>query len=153
MITSGQYGNVTWVTDADTGTSIALDTVPAAGWANVFHLTKWDLDRGVKSSKYLSTSTGGNERTISGGKTASGSMETVVDANAPDMALLNPGDRVRLRLYTAPLVGHEVTVRLLTCKESVTIEEGKEIRRTFTWEQDDRSPIWNGVLAASPVIV
>lgn len=151
-VESGLYGNATWVTDVDTGTCTTVDTVPTTGWARVCHLTKWTLNRSVKSSKYLSNMTKGNERTTTGGYMASGTLETLMCMDAAEMALIEPGDRVRLRLYVAPLLGHTVSAKITGVSYDVDLEAGGEIRPVFTWEQDDNDPVWNGALAAAPAL-
>ena len=151
-VESGQYGNATWVADADTGTCTTPDTIPSTGWALVCHLTKWTMKRAVKKSNYASNITRANERVITGGGQCSGTLEVVMCMNASEMALLAPGMRIRLRLYVAPLLGHELTVRLIDQSEDVMIEDGKEVRRTFSWEQDDNLPTFNVTLAATPAL-
>ena len=151
-VESGQYGNATFVTDADTGTCTTADTIPATGFAIVCHLTKWTLKRAVKKSNYASNVTRANQRVVTGGGTAEGSLETIMCMNATEMALIVPGMRIRLRLYVAPLLGHEFTAKIISCDEDVSIEDGKEVRRTFSYEQDDNLPTFNVSLAAAPAL-
>lgn len=151
-VESGLYGNATFVADADTGTCDTADTVPTTGWALVCHLTKWTMNRTVKSSKYVSNQTNGNERTTTGANQASGTIETIMCMDADEMAAIEPGDRLRLRLYTAPLLGHELTVKITGQSYEVALEDGTEVRPVYTWELDDSFPEFNVALAAAPAI-
>lgn len=83
---------------------------------------------------------------------ASGTLETLMCMDATEMGLIEPGDRVRLRLYVAPLIGHTVTAKITAVSYDVDLEAGGEIRPVFTWEQDDNDPVWNGALAAAPAL-
>lgn len=151
-VESGQYGNATYVADADTGTCTVADAIPATGFLIYCHLTKWTMKRGVKKSNYATNVTRANERVVTGGGQCSGTLETVMCMNATEMALLTPGMRLRTRFYVAPLLGHELTIKLIDCSEDVEIESGKEVRRQWTWEQDDNLPTFNVALAAAPAI-
>ena len=151
-VQSGQYGNATFVADVDTGNCTVADAAPVAAYALVCHLTKWTLKRAVKMSKYATNITRGNERTVVGGSTGSGTIETVMCMNAAEMTLLDPGDRIRLRLYVAPLLGHQFSAVITEESHDVEIEGGKEVRRTYGFDQDDNNPAFNVVLVAAPVV-
>ena len=150
-VESGLYGNATWVTNADTGTCTVADTVPTTGFARVCHLTKWTMNRSVKSSRYVSNMTKGNERTVTGATTSTGTLETVMCMDDEEMALIEPGDRVLLRLYVAPLVGHALTVKITSVSYEVNLE-ANEVRPVFNWESDDNDPLYNVTLAAAPAL-
>lgn len=147
-VLSGLYGNATWVVDADTGTCETPDTAPTTGFVRVCHLTKWTMRRVVANSTYVTNMTNGNARTAVGAKSATGTIETLICDDADDANALKAGDRVRLRLYLAPLLGHEITVVLTDDGEDVDLA-GTEIRRTYSWSSDDNSPKYNTVLAAA----
>ena len=162
-VQSGQYGNATFVADVDTGSCTVLDAVPvtvvgsigppvvvAVTFALVCHLTKWTLKRAVKTSKYATNITRAKERTVVGGSTGSGTLETVMCMNVAEMLLLKPGDRIRLRLYVAPLIGHEFSAVITEESHDVEIEGGKEVRRTYSFDQDDNYPRFNIALEAAP---
>lgn len=150
-VESGQYGNATMVTDVDTGTITTADTLPT-GFANVIHLTKWTMDRDVVEGQYASNLTKGNYRRTTGTRNCKGTIATVMDMLVANMTQLAIGARVRLRLYTAPLIGHELSVKILSKSYEVDVENGNEVRPVYNWGADDNDPYYEVALPAQPTL-